>query len=127
MDKNPPSSPDQKPTYFIVPQQQFQEHVNRLGRLSYIDVAGILQEFLNASRAMFDPIPKFKGPGGQVVTDPPAPADPPGDVKGNGADQPGDKTATPPGETLPDAQDEGPEVDPDPPTGVDKPVAGGAE
>lgn len=96
-----PNPPDQKVTYFIVTPQNFQAVVNKLGELPYKEIAGIMQNFLTQSRAMFDPVPpvpKMEGPGGRVVTDPDGtmpPAKPPVSAKPNGAKQPDAPTATP--------------------------------
>lgn len=48
----------QKPiTYFIVQPDQFQAVCNKLSTLPYQEIAGILQDFVGTSRAMFDPLP----------------------------------------------------------------------
>lgn len=70
-----PNQPKQPPiTYFVVNPQTFQNVANKLGEMPYSQVANVLQDLISTSKAMFDELPttpKFKGPGGQVVTDPP--------------------------------------------------------
>ena len=109
--------PPQKPiTYFIVQPEQFQAVCNKLGTLPYGEVAGLLQEFVGTSRAMFDPLPS--APGAPVPNDPGA-GDPTAKEKGNGSAEP---AATPAIETLPDDQ-ASPIVEPD----LDKRKPGGAK
>jgi hypothetical protein len=70
-----PPAPAQKPiTYFIVQPEQFQAVCNRLAKLPYDEVAGLIQEFVGTSRAMFDPLPAPAG-GKPISPDPNAPGD----------------------------------------------------
>ncbi len=116
--------PPQKPiTYFIVQPEQFQAVCNRLGTLPYGEVAGLLQDFVGTSRAMFDPLPgNDQAPGARVPNDyqaTPNGSEPPAGEKGNGSAEP---AATPAIETLPDDQ-ASPIVEPD----LDKRKPGGAK
>ncbi len=75
---NQPAQQQKPVTYFAVQPQQFQNVVNKLSELPYNEVAGVLQDFVGTSRAMFDelpPVPPMTGPGGSLV-DNPDPDDP---------------------------------------------------
>lgn len=58
----------QQPTYYIVQPDQFNAMINTLASMPYSQVAVLLANLQNTSKAMFDTPPKFAGPGGQVVT-----------------------------------------------------------
>jgi hypothetical protein len=82
MQQNQPKLPPI--TYFVVQPHVFQKVVNKLSELPYNAVSNVLQDLIGTSRAMFGEPPitaKFRGPGGQVVTDQPGN----GDVKEPGA------------------------------------------
>lgn len=78
--------PEQRPiTYFVVQPATFQAICARLGKLPYEEVAGLIQDFVGTSRAMFDPLPEIPAPGAGIPNAPPPAmeAKPPG----NGEDK----------------------------------------
>ena len=67
MSDKPPVRPV---SYFAVKPDVYQRVINALATQPYNQVAGLLQDLTQQSRAMFDPYPdppKFEGSGGRVV------------------------------------------------------------